>query len=48
MKGVPKKINQLLTDPSSFSQLFSKVTGMGPIEFRKQLQHLPARKKLKQ
>lgn len=34
-------------DPSSFSRLFSKITGMGPIEFRKQIQHLPVRKKLK-
>lgn len=33
-------------DPSSFSRLFSKITGMGPIEFRKQIQHLPVRKKL--
>ncbi|PSL33627.1 GlxA family transcriptional regulator [Chitinophaga ginsengisoli] len=34
-------------DPSSFSRLFSKTTGMGPIEFRKQIQHRPVRKKLK-
>ncbi|NLR79545.1 helix-turn-helix transcriptional regulator [Chitinophaga eiseniae] len=34
-------------DPSSFSRLFSKTTGMGPMEFRRQIQHLPVRKKLK-
>ncbi|RBL90540.1 GlxA family transcriptional regulator [Chitinophaga flava] len=31
-------------DPSSFSRLFSKVTGMGPLEFRKQLQPPVVRK----